>query len=69
MSMAEAITKPLVMNIFASFLWTFVLAPMYGFEFPLSQSFGISIGFLVTSICLGYVVRRIFNSFEEQPIG
>ena len=66
MSMVEAITKPLIMNVFASLLWTFVLAPVYGFEFPLAQSFGISIGFFVTSIGLGYMLRRLFNSIEEQ---
>ena len=69
MSLAEAVTKPLLMNIIASFLWTYILAPIYGFEFPLAQSFSIGIGFLITSICLGYVVRRFFNTLEERHLG
>lgn len=40
---------------------SFVVYPMFGHSFTLSQNIGITVIFTVLSIARGYVVRRVFN--------
>lgn len=66
MSLVEAFLKPLLMNVVAVLIWTYVLAPWYGFDFPLYESAAVSVFFFLTSVLLGYIIRRVFNSLEKK---
>lgn len=66
MSFVEAITKPLIMNIVAVLMWSYVFAPLYGFKLPVYESAAISVFFFLTSVLLGYIIRRVFNLLEKS---
>lgn len=60
MSLVETVAGVAV-GFVVSVLASFVVYPIFGHAFTLSQNIGITIIFTVLSIVRGYLVRRAFN--------
>jgi hypothetical protein len=58
---------------FISFAAQLITFPLFGIHISMASSFGISLVFIVISICRGYMLRRFFNYLHtrkdpyEQP--
>lgn len=63
-SLIESITNTFI-GFFVSFLSTFLIFPIMGFESNPSKNLIITIYFTAISILRGYLVRRYYNSKKQ----
>jgi high-affinity Fe2+/Pb2+ permease len=64
-SAIEAITG-VAIGFAVSVAAAFVVYPLFGHSFTLSQNIGITIVFTVLSLVRGYAVRRVFNWWGQR---
>ena len=49
-------------------VWTYLVAPLWGFNTSMYDNFGITLVFTVSAIIRGYVWRRFFNAGIHKSI-
>lgn len=49
-------------------VWQWLVAPMFGFNLPVSDNFWITVIFTVVSVARSYVWRRFFNAGLHRVI-
>ena len=59
-SMTETVSG-VAIGFAVSIALSYIVYPMFGHGFTLSQNIGITVIFTVASIARGYIVRRVFN--------
>lgn len=60
-SLLEAKTNIAIGFVISWLVWVLVVSPLYGFDFAMFDSIGITCIFTVTSLARQYAVRRWFN--------
>ena len=63
-SFIEACTNT-ASGIAVAFAATFIVFPMFGYEATIEKSLYISLIFTVISLIRSYVIRRLFNRFDQ----
>ena len=66
MSAIESVTSAVIKFLWAMFMWQFVVGPLFGYEVTLYDNFLLTSCFTISSLIIGYLIRRYFNNKENK---
>lgn len=66
LSLVEQITAASIKFGWAMIVWQYIVAPYFGYDVTLGTNFQITCMFTLSSITIGFFIRRLFNWIDGE---